>query len=83
MKPYYQDDFCTIYHGDCREILPQLGPVDLVLTDPPYGNGEIMKGGTWGAATKYTELRKWDKAPDTNLLNSIILQSKWAMIWGR
>jgi site-specific DNA-methyltransferase (adenine-specific) len=37
MKPYYQDDSCTIYHGDCREILPGLEPVDLVLTDPPYG----------------------------------------------
>lgn len=39
MKPYYQDDYCTIYHGDCREILPTLEPVDLVLTDPPYGIG--------------------------------------------
>lgn len=37
MKPYYQDEAVTIYHGDCREILPQLDPVDLVLTDPPYG----------------------------------------------
>lgn len=37
MKPYYQDDSVTIYHGDCREILPTLEPVDLVLTDPPYG----------------------------------------------
>lgn len=36
MTPYYQDDACTIYLGDCREILPQLKPVDLVLTDPPY-----------------------------------------------
>jgi site-specific DNA-methyltransferase (adenine-specific) len=40
MKPYYQDDAVTIFHGDCREILPQLEPVDLVLTDPPYGIGE-------------------------------------------
>jgi DNA modification methylase len=40
MKPYYQDPSCTIYHGDCREILPLLEPVDLVLTDPPYGIGE-------------------------------------------
>lgn len=39
MKPYFQDDLCTIYHGDCREILPTLDPVDLVLTDPPYGVG--------------------------------------------
>ena len=37
VKPYYQDDSCTIYHGDCRDILPHLEPVDLVLTDPPYG----------------------------------------------
>jgi len=37
VKPYYQDEWVTIYHGDCREILPQLPKVDLVLTDPPYG----------------------------------------------
>ena len=37
MTPYYQDDAVTIWHGDCREILPTLEPVDLVLTDPPYG----------------------------------------------
>lgn len=39
MKPYFQDDAVTIYHGDCREILPTLEAVDLVLTDPPYGIG--------------------------------------------
>jgi site-specific DNA-methyltransferase (adenine-specific) len=36
-KPYYQDDAVTIYHADCRDILPDLPKVDLVLTDPPYG----------------------------------------------
>lgn len=40
MKPYYEHAGITIYHGDCREILPQLPPVDLVLTDPPYGIGK-------------------------------------------
>jgi site-specific DNA-methyltransferase (adenine-specific) len=35
--PYYDVDGITIYHGDCREILPYLPKVDLVLTDPPYG----------------------------------------------
>lgn len=35
-KPYYQDDYATIYHADCRDILPHLEPVDLVLTDPPF-----------------------------------------------
>ncbi len=40
LKHYYQDASCTIYHGDCRAILPQLPKVDLVLTDPPYGLGD-------------------------------------------
>jgi len=40
-KPYYQDKWVTIYHGDCREILPELPKVDLVLTDLPYGVGEV------------------------------------------
>ena len=39
MKPYYQDDSVTIYNADCREVLPTLDKVDLVLTDPPYGIG--------------------------------------------
>lgn len=38
-KPYYEDSAVKIYHGDCRVILPHLEPVDLVLTDPPYGVG--------------------------------------------
>jgi DNA modification methylase len=46
MKPYYSEDGITIYHGDCREILPDLGPVDLTLTDPPYG----IRGGSGGTS---------------------------------
>lgn len=30
---------CTLYLGDCRDILPTLGPVDALITDPPYGIG--------------------------------------------
>ena len=41
MLPYYEADGITIYHGDCREILPTFPDksFDLVLTDPPYGVG--------------------------------------------
>jgi len=36
MTPYYQDDHVTIYHGDCREVLPLLGGINLTVTSPPY-----------------------------------------------
>jgi len=36
-KPYYKTKLGKLYHGDCLDIMPQLEPVDLVLTDPPYG----------------------------------------------
>ena len=36
IEPYYQNDGATIYHGDCREILPHLPQVGAVVTDPPY-----------------------------------------------
>lgn len=43
-KPYYDDGKgIVIYNSDCREILPLLDPVDLVLTDPPYGIGYITR----------------------------------------
>ena len=45
IKPYYSDKWVTIFHGDCREILPQLDvKVDLVLTDPPYGTKSKRTG---------------------------------------
>ena len=53
MTPYYEHAGITIYHGDCREILPQLPKVDAVITDPPYKNligGMEFKNG--GVATQ-------------------------------
>lgn len=39
MTPYYSDSLVTLFHGDCREVLPTLAneSIDLCLTDPPYG----------------------------------------------
>lgn len=36
-NPYYQEPGITIYNANCRDILPHIEPVDLMITDPPYG----------------------------------------------
>ena len=78
-KPYYKDDFVTIYHGDCREIVPLLGKFDLLLTDPPYGLKDKLQGGTWGK--KYDgQYKDWDAfAPDVSHLLKACSDS---VVWG-
>src|SRR5690606_5863762 len=42
-QPYYSRDGITLFHADCRDVLPGMDAVDLVCTDPPYGIGESRK----------------------------------------
>jgi len=44
IAPIYTDDWVTLYHGDCLEVLPELGTVDHVITDPPYEAAAHTKG---------------------------------------
>jgi site-specific DNA-methyltransferase (adenine-specific) len=45
MKPYFEEDGITIYHGDCRDVLP--GKVgDALVTDPPYGMNDKIDRST-------------------------------------
>ena len=83
VNPYYDRDGITIYHGDCREILPELPKVDLVLTDPPYGIANIWKGGTWGTAPKHRSTAKWDSnTVDIETITAIVACGAVAIIWG-
>lgn len=82
VKPYYERSGVTIYCGDCRELLPQLPPVDLVCTDPPYGLGDRWQGGTWGSAPEYRDARRWDVRADESFLLEIVGKGRSAILWG-
>lgn len=58
VTPYYEHAGITIYHGDCREILPRIGPVDVVVTDPPYNAGLDYGQGT-NDARGWPEYIEW------------------------
>lgn len=53
MKPYFESDGVTLYHGDALDILPTVGNAHAVITDPPYLIGAASAGslksktGTW------------------------------------
>lgn len=73
----------TLYHADCREVLPTLPRVDAVITDPPYGLGERMKGGTWGAKPEFKEMVVWDaSAPDVDFLIALTACCDVSVFWG-
>jgi len=77
----------TLYLGDCRDILPTLGKVDAVVTDPPYGIADKWKGGSghgWGKAREEGELRnEWDDfTPSTEIMQAVAVAGKEVIIWG-
>ena len=87
IQPYYEHAGITIYHGDCREILPTLPRAALVLTDPPYGIGSAWKGGRgsgWCKARAEAGLRnKWDAAPPSDAeIAAAVAAGAEAVVWG-
>ena len=51
IKPYYQDEWVTIYCGDNREIIPELSGIDLVVTSPPYDDLRDYNTFSWDINT--------------------------------
>lgn len=76
----------TLYLGNCLEVLPVVGAVDAVVTDPPYGIGiarSVSRGRDNKAkATEYPESDWDDVPPSPDTLNQLIAMSKAACFWG-
>jgi len=69
----------TLYLGDCRDILPTLGKVDAVVTDPPFGMGNFVQltGRVRGEAVEWN-----NETPPPELFSMLRGMSKHRIIWG-
>lgn len=65
MKPYYEHAGITIFHGDCRDVLPNLPAAELIFTSPPYNlGGEPWPHlGNWKPGDGHNGKRKWSVGP--------------------
>jgi DNA modification methylase len=89
MKPYFEENGIVIYHADCRDVLPSLPKVDLVLTDPPYGINAANRpdGGAVcsraSGSKNYGERSVWDEAvASQELVDDAIAKGREAIVWG-
>ncbi len=76
----------TLHLGDCRDVLPTLGKVDAVVTDPPYGIGEAAgknaSRSVMAVAKDYGN-DAWDSEPiPADLLQMALIAAKWAVVFG-
>jgi site-specific DNA-methyltransferase (adenine-specific) len=86
MKPYYQDDLITLYHGDCLEITTWLD-ADVLVTDPPYGIAWLTRGSYGGKSNhkgavkeKNAVINDYDSSTRDELLD--LWGSKAAVVFG-
>jgi hypothetical protein len=92
VKPYYADEWVTLYHGDNRDIAFALSDgVGLLCGDPPYGIGaderqQQRAGKRHGKAVAVSRdygTTQWDRTPPPRwLLDMLIARAKHSILWG-
>lgn len=86
-QPYYESGGITIYNADCKQVLPFLSRVDVLLTDPPYGidadnRDRILSRGKLANPKDYGE-SNWDKEPPPRwFLEAAQDTAQVAILWG-
>jgi DNA modification methylase len=77
---------CRLILGDCLEVMPLLGKVDAVVTDPPYGLGELWQGGGGSKKTSWKfdpkEAKSWDSIAPDEILKVALDLAPFGIVWG-
>ena len=72
---------CRLILGDCRDVLPTLGKVDAVVTDPPYGVGFAAQPTRYQRANGMQK-RAWDDERPQAIVDQIVSRFQTVIIWG-
>ncbi|MCP4110397.1 MAG: site-specific DNA-methyltransferase [Desulfobacteraceae bacterium] len=78
MEPYFETSQITIYHGDCRDILPNIKNVNTIISDPPYGINIVKTGKIGGNGNKYKPMIGDDSPFDP----AFLLHYPKVCLWG-
>lgn len=81
----------TLHLGDCREVLPMLGAIDAIVTDPPYGMNSAIGGITAGKSSRWalaSAASAWDSKPQSwddeapSIIPALALDARQMIVWG-
>lgn len=73
---------CRLILGDMLDVLPLIPKPSAVLTDPPFGLGRKMQGGTWGAKDEFSGFLQWDLVARQEWVDAILALDVPTIIWG-
>lgn len=78
---------CRLIRADCLDVLPTLGTVDAVVTDPPYGifKNATSSGIMFGKPTIYSDDKsapEWDQRPSKETIAACVMSATQFVIWG-
>jgi len=83
MKPYYQDNYVTLYHGDCLQIIEWLD-ADVLVTDPPYGTNNMRGNAGGGYGRRQNAAQTSGRKDGRTIANDLTTDTRDNMLalWG-
>jgi DNA modification methylase len=81
MKPVIIGD-AALYCGDCTPLIDVVPASAILITDPPYGLGTKLSGGSWGATKDHKNVLQWDEFAPQDIVAKLVERHATSVIWG-
>jgi site-specific DNA-methyltransferase (adenine-specific)/modification methylase len=80
-KPVIIGD-AELWLGDCMDMWNDLPGDAILITDPPYGLGKKLSGGSWGATAEHKEVLEWDAFAPQSMVTHLTAKYPISVVWG-